>query len=181
MNRTQNADIMKRLQLISVLSIVSCTLLSSCTLLESSPLPRERRHHHDAHYGSSYNDKTYHGTFQVPAEGGIYEFDCADDDFFISHIMDSSMPMPAAPQGRCAPSVEAGRHVNALTYDGPFYTITCHPEKHNWVIEVDPLRVTQWGRNEREVMVFMSDESDYSDFVFLFEQKGDSEPLEYIR
>lgn len=180
---------MKRLQLIPIFSIVTCTLLSSCALLVSSPLPHTGHHHHDADYGSSYdgrpahrNDKTYHGTIRVSAEGGIYEIDCADDDFFISYIIDSTMPLPVSNHnGRCGPMVECGRHVNGLTYDGPFYSIACYQEKHNWVIEFKPLMASLAGRDGREVMVFMSDESDHSDIVLLFQQREDSEPLEYIR
>ena len=189
MNRTQIADIMKRLQLIPIFSIVTCTLLSSCALLVSSPLPHTGHHHHDADYGSSYdgrpahrNDKTYHGTIRVPAEGGIYEIDCADDDFFISYIIDSTMPLPVTTHnGRCGPMVECGRHVNGLTYDGPFYSIACYQEKHNWVIKIAPFRAAMALGDERDIMVHMSDESDYSDVVFLFKQSGEPEPLEYIR
>ncbi len=178
---------MKRLQLIPVLSIVTCTLLSSCALLVSSPLPRAGHHHHHADSESSYDERhdyrnTYHGTIQVPAEGGIYEIDCADDDFFISYIIDSSMPQSVATHnGRCGSMVECGRHVNGLTYDGPFYSIACYQEKHNWVIEIAPFRAAMALGDEREIMVHMSDESDYSDVVFIFKQSGDTEPPEYIR
>ena len=156
---------------ISALLVVASALLSSCTLLEPSPLP-----HYNAHvpgfYGgiphSSY--RVYNGFIQVPAEGGIYQFDCADDQFYISRIFDSSMPVPQRHSNcRYSPDSDDYESVNDLEYSGSFYTITCNKNKHNWVIKVDPLSS---GEDYRKICVYMWDGSDDSDFIFRFEQGG---------
>ena len=64
-------------------------------------------------------------------------------------------------------------YVNDLTYEGSFYTITCNKDKHNWIIEVDPLLAVPGEFGTREIWVFMWDGSDDSNFVFHFEQSDD--------
>lgn len=169
---------MKTHQYISVLLVVASTLLSSCSLLVSSPLHYQRPHPYFADYDSNHhrakphwNNKVYNGYIEVPAEGGIYEFDCADDQFYISRIFDSSMPVPQKHSNcRYSPTSDDFESVNDLTYSGPFYTITCNKDKHNWVIKVDPIMTTTGELNDREIWVFMWDGSDDSNFVFKFEQ-----------
>ena len=173
MNRTQNTSIMSAVKHISALLVVASALLSSCSLLVLSPTP------YYADDETSYYEerphrfgKVYNGLFQVPAEGGIYEFQCANDRFYISKIHDTSMSdRHQRADRRYSPSINDYKTVNDLTYDGPFYTITCNKEKHNWVIKVDPLTATSDDSSERTVWVYMWDGSDNYNFVFRFEQK----------
>ena len=166
---------MRYIKYISALLVMASTLLASCTLLASSPIHNPRPHHHHGDESSSYggrplwNSKFYHGVFRVPAEGGVYEFKCANDKFFISKVYDSSMPWP-----------HKLKPVNDLTYDGPFYTITCNTDQHNWLITVDPLTTISSESDMREVWVSMWDDSDDYNFVFKFEQSC-FESFEYIQ
>lgn len=181
---------MKTIKYISALLVVSSTLLSSCSLLVSSPLPssRPRPHPHPhpvAHGGSSYggsrkNSKVYNDLFRVSVEGGTYEFDCANDQFYIAKIYDSSILLPDmyTNYDSYTPTASDFIPVNDLTFDGSFYTITCNRDKNNWVITIDPLKAMPGELNEREVWVHMWDESDNYNFVFKFEQR---EFLEYIQ
>ena len=174
---------MKALKYISVLPVVACTMFASCSLLVSSPLPPSRPHRPYAPDKAPYENRVYNGLFEVPAEGGVYKINCADDQFYISRIFDSSMPPPQSHRhrhGRLSPSDEQIQSVNDLTYEGPFYTITCNKDEHNWIITVNPLTTTLGDPEERGVLVFMYDGSDDSDLVFLFEQ-SDTESLGYIQ
>ncbi len=182
---------MKYHQHILALLAVASTLLSSCTLLVSSPIPHSGHHHHyDDDGGSSYRARprrVYSRVFQVPAEGGIYEFDCATDQFYISKIYDTSMPtlepMPrynTHTNCRISPSTDDYESVNDLTYNGSFYTITCDMDKQNWVITVDPFVAFPDEPSIRDIWVLMHDESDDSGFVFQFEQIDD-ETIESIQ
>ena len=181
MNWAQNRDIMKSLHHISALLVVASTLLSSCSLLVSSPIHYPGpHHHHDSYESDSYgrhphrNKKVYSGSFQVAPEGGIYEFECANDEFYISRIFDTSMPMPDLyTDSRYSQTSSDYIYVNDLTYEGSFYTITCNKDKHNWIIEVDPLLAVPGEFGTREIWVFMWDGSDDSNFVFHFEQSDD--------
>ena len=179
---------MKTHQHISALLVVASALLSSCELLVPSPLHYPRPHPYFADHesssfeGSPYRHKVYNGLFEVPAEGGIYKFNCADDRFFISRVFDSSMPLPhnhSNSNCRCGQTTSNYISVNDLTYSGSFYTITCNKDEHNWVIKVDPLTATSGEFNDREVWVFMWDGSDNSNFVFKFEQ-ADEDSYGYI-
>lgn len=158
---------------ISALLVVAIDLLSSCSLLVSSPLPSPRPHPYYASYGGSpyRNNKVCKKSFHVPIEGGVYEFNCANDQFYISKIFDSSMIMPQAHSNcRYSPTTDDYITVGDLSYNGPFYTITCNLDKHNWIIKVDPLMSTPDECSDRDIWVFMWDESDDYHFVFLFEQ-----------
>ena len=170
---------MKTHKHISALLVVAITLLSSCSLLVSSPLPSSKPHPHENHHR---NSKGYNELFEVSVEGGIFEFNCADDQFYISRVVDSSMPPPhkhSNSKCRCGQTTREYKIVNVLTYSGSFYTITCNRDEHNWVIKIDPLTATYGEFNEREVWVYMRDESDNSSLVFKFEQ-GDFEGYESI-
>ena len=165
---------MKTSEYISALLLVASTLLQSCSLLCSSPLP------HYGDYGPRYHggrNKVYSGIFRVPAEGGVYKINCSNDRFYISRILDSTMPMPEPHRRhhsncRCFSSTNLYKPVNDLDYDGPFYTIACNQDEHNWVITVDPIMATASEDDTRTVCVSMWDDSDESDIVFLFEQSG---------
>ena len=171
---------MKTLKYIAASFLMASTLLSSCTLLCSSPIPHSSSHNHyygpwSSHYGGSM--KIYNGLFQVPAEGGVYKFNCADDQFYISRVFDSSMPIPEPHRHHgfhsgcsCCLSAINYRTVEDLDYDGTFYTITCNQDEHNWIITVDPLSTTAGESDMREIWVSMWDDSDDSYIVFLFEQ-----------
>ena len=175
---------MKTHKYISALLVVASALLSSCSLLVSSPIGPSGPHHHFAGYGPRphRSGRVYNSLLQVPADGGIYEFDCANDEFYISRIFDSSMPEPqrySHADCRYSPTANDYISVNDVTYSGPFYTITCNRDKHNWIIEIDPLIATSGELDYREIRVFMWDGSDNSNFVFQFEQ-SDSDSFEYI-
>ena len=81
---------------------------------------------------------------------------------------------------RYSPTANDFISVNDVTYSGPFYTITCNRDKHNWIIEVDPLMATPGEFSYREIWVFMWDESDDFNFVFQFEQRDDYDSFEGI-
>ena len=161
---------------------MASALLSSCSLLVSSPLPYHRPHHFSAGYESSSSGgyshgyiKAYNRLFKVSENGGVYKFNCGNDEFFISMIYDSFMPMDF--------EYSDSRNfisVDDLTYSGSFYTITCNKDEHNWIIDVDPLMAAPDEPDMREIWVVMWDASDNSRFVFKFEQSW-SEPLEYIQ
>lgn len=72
-----------------------------------------------------------------------------------------------------SPTTDEFEDVNDLSYYGPFYTITCDLDKHNWIITVDPWTATPGELSYREVWVFMWDGSDNFNFVFQFEQNDD--------
>lgn len=175
---------MKPFRYIFALLVVASTLLSSCSLLVSSPLHYypSPRYYSDDYESSSYVEpprgRIYNGAFQVPADGGVFEFDCATDQFHVSKIYDSSMPVTdynsryATPKGNYTSA-------NELTYEGSFYTITCNKDKHNWIIQVYPFITTSDECNEREICVLIWDGSDHSINRFQFEQIS-SEEIEYI-
>ena len=174
---------MKTYKIISAFLVVASAFLPSCMLLESSPI-----HSHWPHPSFAASmpgphgriSKIYNKSFEVPAEGGIYEFDCADDQFYIARVFDSSMPLSQRrSDGRYSPAESDFITVNDLTYTGQFYTITCNKDKHNWVIEVEPLMAAVDEEYYREILVFMWDGSDNSRFVFRFEQIDDYDD-EYI-
>ena len=180
MNRTQITIIMKSFKHISALSVVASTLLSSCTLLVSSPLPSSDHANNIIYHSGKTNG--YDEIFQVPAKGGVYEFDCANDQYSISILFDSSMPLPVPRKQsncRCYQASETSKPitVKGLTYSGPFYTITRNADKHNWIITIDPLTTMSGESDEREVLVSVWDEP--HDLVFKFKQ-SDFEPIEYI-
>ena len=155
------------------------TLLSSCSLLVSSPIHYSRPSNHGRH--PHRNHKVYNGSYEVPAEGCTFEFDCANDDFYILRIFDSSLPVTQGlSNSRFFPSYNDCISVNDLTYAGPFYTITCNQDEQNWNITVDPITTTPGMLDNREVWVFMRDRSDDSYFVIKFEQ-NDPDSYGYIR
>ena len=169
---------------IFALLVVASTLLSSCVLLAPSPIHYSNPHPYFADqepgpYGG--NHKVYNGVIEVPAEGGIYEFDCADDKFYISRIFDSSMPVPDNYSNcRYSPKANDYKSVNDYSYSGSFYTITCNKDEHNWVIKVEPLMAASGEYNYRDIWVYMWDGSDGSHFIFQFEQSDDGEGYGYI-
>ena len=175
---------MKTLKHISALLVVASTFLSSCSLLVSSPIHSPGPHHFLAGpVPSPYRGnpqrvkKVYNGIIQVSAGGGIYQFECADDQFYISRIFDSSMPvLHNYSNCRYSPKSDDYISVDDLTYSGSFYTITCNKDEHNWVINIDPLTESDF----REIRVFMWDGSDDSNFIFRFEQSdfNDDECIE---
>ena len=163
---------------------MASTLLSSCVLLAPSPIHYSSPHPYYADqepspYGGSH--KVYNGFIEVPAEGGIYEFECADDHFYISRIFDSSMPVPGEYSNcRYSPTTDDYISVNDYSYSGSFYTITCNKDEHNWVIKVDPFMAMQDEYNYRDIWVFMWDGSDNSHLIFQFEQIDDDNSYEHI-
>ena len=166
---------------IAALLVVASALLSSCELLVSSPIHYPSNHHHSAYYGSGYyggrplrNNKVYKGLFEVPADGGTFEFDCADDQFYISRVFDSSMLYERS-TSHYSPTLDDYIDVDDWTYSGTFYTITCNNDEHKWVIDVDPIMATSDELNDREIWVFMWDGSDGSHFIFRFEQCDDED------
>ena len=175
---------MKTHKYISALLVVASALLSSCSLLVSSPIHSHRPHPHYDYYDEGKpirNRKVCKKSFKVPIEGGVFEFDCANDQFYISKIFDTSMLMQEAyTDGLYSPSTDDYTSVDDLSYDGPFYTITCDLDEHKWIMEVDPLMATPGEYSYREVWVCMWDESDCYRFVFQFEQKDDDDSFEGI-
>ncbi len=152
---------------ISALLVVAITFLSSCSLLVSSPLPGYASYEERP----QWNKKICKKSFQVPVDGGVFEFECANDQFYISKIFDSSMPTPPAHTNcRYSPTTDDYIDVDDLSYYGSFYTVTCNLDQHNWIIKVDPLIATTDEYSYREIWVFMWDESDDYHFVFRFEQ-----------
>lgn len=173
MNRTQNTSIMKTHIYIFALLVAAITLLSSCSLLVASPIHSHGPHPHYAPHEEKplWSKKICKKSFQVPIDGGIYEFECANDEFYISRIFDSSMLMPETHTNyRYSPTTDDYLSVDDLSYYGPFYTITCDLDKHNWIIKVDPLTATPGEFSYRDIWVFMWDGSDDYHFVFQFEQ-----------
>ncbi len=173
MNRTQNTNIMKTLSIISnfLVSVAACTLLSSCVLLASSPI-----HHPRHHRIPDPNTIVYNAVFHIPEKGGVYEFECADDQFYISKVLDTTMPLPRPHTHSnccCSHPMNHFKIIEDMTYHGSFYTITCNNDDHTWVIEFAPIKTASGESNQRDVWVQMWDGSDDSDFVFLFEQ-GDT-------
>ena len=167
---------MKTHKHILALLVVVSALLSSCELLVSSPIHSYGPHHHFAGHGSKLHrrGRVYNSQLQVPADGGIYEFDCANDEFYISRIFDSTMPVAqrySQLHCRFSPTADDFELVNDVTYSGPFYTITCNKDEHNWIIQIDPLIATPGKLDYREIRVYMWDGSDDSKLVFQFEQK----------
>jgi hypothetical protein len=157
---------MKTHKHISALLVVASALLSSCTLLVSSPLesPRPRPY-------TNLTKNFYNGIIEVPVDGGLYEFDCTDDKFYISKIFDSSMPVLSKnSDSRHSPETNNYIPVNDLTYTGSFYTITCNRKEHNWIIEIDPLISNPGELNDRDIWVYMWDGSGDYYFIFRFEQ-----------
>lgn len=162
---------------ISALLVVASALLSSCSLLVSSPLsaPRPRPH------TELRNNNVYSGIINVPTEGGIYEFDCADDQFYISRIYDSTMPLPRKSSDcRHSPTTNDLWPVYDLTYTGSFYTITCNRDEHNWIIKIDPLISIPGQINDRDILVYMWDGADDYNFIFRFEQNDNDDSYGYV-
>lgn len=167
---------MKTLKTISIILVLvaACTHLTSCTLLASSPIHSSRLHLHFDDYVADEDpwesNQAYHGFFRIPARGGVYEFECSTDQFFISRILDSSMPLSKPhSQSNCRCSSNSYHHfmsVDASTYSGSFYTITCNYDEHNWTIKVDPLSTTSSELGRRDVWVIMWREGDDVDNEF---------------
>ena len=172
---------------IAALLVAASALLSSCELLVSSPIHYPSNHHHSAYYGSGYyggrplrNNKVYKGLFEVPADGGTFEFDCADDQFYISRIYDSTMPLPRKTSNcRHSPTTNDLWPVYDLTYTGSFYTITCNRDEHNWIIKIDPLISIPGQINDRDILVYMWDGADDYNFIFRFEQSDNEDSSGY--
>jgi len=164
---------MKTLNTISLLLILvtACTVLSSCSLLVASPIHYPRPHHHFDNDVAAINpmeyDKAYNAYFRIPAKGGVYEFECSTDQFIISKVLDSSMPMPfqhTHSNCRCASgSYEHFMAIDASTYNGSFYTITCNNDEQNWTIQIDPFTTTSSENRRRDVWVIMWKEGDNYD------------------
>ena len=165
---------------ISALLVVASALLSSCSLLVSSPLPPSGPRPH-SESGSFERKNVYSGVIEVPAEGGIYEFDCADDQFYISRIYDSTMPLPRKTSNcRHTPTTNDLWPVYDLTYTGSFYTITCNRDEHNWIINIDPLISIPGEFNDRGILVYMWDGSDDYNFIFRFKQSDNDDSYGYV-
>lgn len=175
---------MKPLNHISVLLVAASTLLTSCLLLVSSPLPPSRPHHYVDHESHKGNSNGYDEFYQIPAKGGVFEFQCANDQFNLAVLFDSTTPMvDQHSNGRCGPTVDKNYYkpVKGSFYDGPYYTITCDKDKHKWTIEVKPLTTKYRGSDKRNICVSMQDESDFSTFVLMFEQSlVEYEELDHI-
>ena len=166
---------------ISALLVVASALLSSCSLLVSSPLPPSGPRPHSESDSFGRKNYVYSGIIEVPAEGGIYEFDCADDQFYISRIYDSTMPLPRKTSNcRHTPTTNDLWPVYDLTYTGSFYTITCNRDEHNWIINIDPLISIPGEYNDRGILVYMWDGSDDYNFIFRFEQSDNDDSYGYI-
>lgn len=207
---------MKTLKFISVLLAVASIHLSSCTLLSSSPLPLSSGFHssftksvpskldvfvpletvnaYKENSDAINGDEVYSVIFQIPAGGGSYEFECANGQFYISKILDSSMQLTDFP-----PTTSSFKYVHASAYSGPYYRITCNQSqlKYTWKIEVDRFPKVEPGQpiglrkhvradmpkvrpsqpSVRTIYVLMWDETDDYNYVFQFEQRND----EYIR
>ena len=170
MNWPQNTIIMKTLHTISLFLVLvaACTVLSSCSLLVASPIHHSRPHHHFDNHVAATNpmeyEKTYNAYFRIPAKGGVFEFECSTDQFFISKVLDSSMPMPIQhthTNCHCASgSYEHFMTVNVSTYCGSFYTINCNNDEQNWTIQIDPFTTTSSEIKRRDVWVIMLKEGD---------------------
>ena len=160
----------------ALLVMVASALLSSCSLLVSSPIHsyRPRPYYASAGERPLRSPKVCKRSFQVPVDGGVYEFDCANDQFSLPRIFDTSMLMQDAyTDSRYSPATDDYASLDGLSYDGAFYTITCDLDEHKWTITVDPLMATPGEFSYREVWVCMWDESDGYKFVFQFEQNDD--------
>ena len=172
---------MKTLNTISFLLVLvaACTVLSSCSLLVASPIHSPRQHfptldaprpHHHGDYMTAEtamgNSRAYQGFISIPAKGGIFEFECATDHFFISKILDSSMPRrkPHTHSNcRCPYTADDYILVDDTNYYGSFYTISCNYDKQSWTIEVDPLTASYSGFMNRDIWVIMWKEGDEVD------------------
>ena len=150
---------MKTFNTISLLLVLvaACTVLSSCSLLVASPIHSSRYYHPQDGNGDRL---AYQGFYNIPSKGGIYEFECSTDQFYISNILDSSMSRHR-PNSRY--NEDDYEPVDDTVYYGSFYTITCNYEKNTWVIEVDPFPATYGRFGKREVWVTMWKENDEGD------------------
>ena len=168
---------MKTLKNISLILVATSTLLASCTtLLASSSLSScdsdsfiEEEFEDEEEViisqhmvGYSCNNDLYSEVFQIPVDGGSYEFECEYVQFYISKIFDTSLPCTFEQF-----STQVFKPVNAWIYNGPFYTITCDTRNHVWKIEVEPLISLS---EIRQIWVLMWPGFDKHNYVFQFEQ-----------
>ena len=167
---------MKTLKNISLILVATSTLLASCTtLLASSSLSScdsdsfieeefedEEEVIISQHMVGCCNNDLYSEVFQIPVDGGSYEFECEYVQFYISKIFDTSLPCTFEQF-----STQVFKPVNAWVYNGPFYTITCDTRNHVWKIEVEPLISLS---EIRQIWVLMWPGFDKHNYVFQFEQ-----------
>ena len=102
----------------------------------------------------------------IPVEGGTYEFEYANETFYISSVYDSSMrPVDSSFSTRLFKSVKS------LSYNGSYYKISCNRVTHTWRIEVDPMPITD-KPEKRSIYVLMWTSSHNYNFVFQFDQSN---------
>lgn len=109
-------------------------------------------------------NEVYSNVMYIPAEGGSYEFEYLNESFRIASVYDSSIPPVNSPF-----STRLFKTVNSLSYNGPYYSITCDREKNTWKIVVDPMAQT-FDPETRSIYVLMWTSSQYNKFVFRFKQ-----------
>jgi len=142
----------------------------------SSPLHSSRPHYFDddADAGNpDWDANLYDAAFEIPAEGGIYEFDCPDDQFCISKVLDSTMPLPYPHTHydcRCSYPINHFRIIEDEAYHGSFYSITCYHDDHTWVLEIYPLKAE--SDSQRELWVLMRSGANVF-FSFCFTQSNE--------
>lgn len=102
----------------------------------------------------------------VPDWGGTYEFEYVNETFYIASVYDSSMPLVNSPF-----STRIFKSVKSLSYNGPFYRISCNRGTHTWKIEVDPMPISDKPET-RSIYVLMWTSSHNYNFVFHFEQSN---------
>lgn len=102
----------------------------------------------------------------IPAEGGSYEFEYANETFYISSVYDSSMRLVDAPL-----STLLFKSVKSLSYNGSYYRISCNRGTHTWRIDVDPMPISDKPET-RSIYVLMWTSSHNYNFVFQFDQSN---------
>lgn len=112
-------------------------------------------------------NEVYTSPMFVPAEGGSYEFEYFNETFFIWSVYDSSIPPVRSPF-----STRLFKTVNSMSYDGPYYRISCDRIKRTWKIEVEPMALYD-ELETRQIYVLMWTSSHDYKFVFHFEQSNE--------
>ena len=111
-------------------------------------------------------NEVYSNVLYIPTEGGSYEFEYLNESFRIESVYDSSIQRVSSPF-----STRLFRSVNSLSYNGPYYRISCNMGTSTWKIVVDPMMQTL-KPEMRSIYVLMWTSSHNYKFVFHFEQSN---------
>lgn len=102
----------------------------------------------------------------IPAEGGSYEFEYTNEMFHIASVFDSTIPYDHTPF-----STRLFKTVNSLSYNGPYYRVSCNMGKKTWKIEVDPMPMSDEFETRCIYVLIWTSSHNYN-FVFHFEQSN---------